>query len=98
MYACMCCGPVAAAKVLLFLQGKKADECDAATTLMWRELAKASSLISSFERLAELILVMVPGNVEEERTFATMGFIKSKLSNSLGEPPNGCGAHEAGGV
>ena len=29
--------------------------------------------------------MLVPGSVEEERTFSTMGFIKDKLRNRLGE-------------
>jgi hypothetical protein len=58
------------------------------TTDLWRRLTVSSyskSRLSEFAKLAELVLVMVPGSVEEERTFSTMSFIKSKLRNRLDE-------------
>jgi hypothetical protein len=60
----------------------------ALSTLMWRHLTKSpilAAMISEFIKLGELVLVMVPGSVEEERTFSTMGFIKNELRNRLGE-------------
>ena len=35
--------------------------------------------------LAQLIFVMVPGSVEEERKFSTMKYIKNLQRNKLGE-------------
>ena len=54
-----------------------------------RMAALAAALVRAlpsmmFVKLAELVLVLVPGSVEEERTF-TMGFIKDRLRNRLGE-------------
>lgn len=64
------------------------EHTDAPTTLLWRHLTKTattSGMISEFVKLAELVLVLVPGSVEEERTFSTMGFIKDRLRNRLGQ-------------
>ncbi len=36
-----------------------------------------------FFRLVELVIVMVLGSVEDERTFSTLTFMKSKLRNHL---------------
>jgi hypothetical protein len=53
---------------------------------MWRWMANSQILkIKMFEffRLVELVIVMVLGSVEDERTFSTLTFMKSKLRNHL---------------
>ncbi len=39
--------------------------------------------MSAVFRLIELAIIMVLGNVEDERTFSTITFMKSKLRNQL---------------
>jgi hypothetical protein len=54
------------------------------TTYMWRRMANSLILkVKMFEffKLVELAIVMVLGNVEDERTFSTLTFTKSKLKH-----------------
>jgi hypothetical protein len=40
--------------------------------------------LSKFIKLAEIAVTVVLDSVEDERTFSTLGFVKSKLCNHLG--------------
>ncbi len=40
-------------------------------------------LISEWAAAAQLVIVMVPGSVEEERLFSVMNFLKDDTRNSL---------------
>jgi hypothetical protein len=63
------------------------------TTDLWQRLTISDfsrRRLSEFVKLAELVLVMVPGSVEEERTFSTMSFIKNKLRNRLDQHLRPC--------
>ncbi len=56
------------------------------STRMWRWMVNNQILkLKMFElfKLVELIIVMVLGSVEDERTFSTLTFMKSKLRNQL---------------
>jgi hypothetical protein len=56
------------------------------TTRMWRWMANNQILklkMYEYFRLVELAIVMVLGSVEDERTFFTFIFMKSKLKNQL---------------
>jgi hypothetical protein len=56
------------------------------TTCMWKQVANSYILrlkMFKFFRLIELVIIMVLGNVEDERTFSTLIFMKSKLINQL---------------
>jgi hypothetical protein len=51
---------------------------------MWRWMVNSQILkFKMFElfKLVELVIVMVLGSVEDERTFSTLTFMKSKLRN-----------------
>jgi len=55
-------------------------------TALWRQLDVATCLTSEFFeffKLVEMALVHVLGNVEDEYTFSTLNFLKSKLRNNL---------------
>jgi len=43
-----------------------------------------------FIKVAEIVILEVLGNVEDERTFSTLSFMKSKLQNRLGGHVNTC--------
>jgi hypothetical protein len=56
------------------------------TTCMWKQVANNYILrlkMFKFFRLIKLVIIMVLGNVEDERTFSTLIFMKSKLINQL---------------
>ncbi len=56
------------------------------TTRMWRQMANSQILslkMFEFLELVELVIVMVLGSVEDERTFSILTFMKSKLRNRL---------------
>jgi hypothetical protein len=40
--------------------------------------------LPEFIKVAEIAVTTVLGSVEDERTFSTLGFMKSKLRNRLG--------------
>jgi hypothetical protein len=55
-------------------------------TKLWHQLATNNLLVHclfEFMRLAKLVIVQVIGSVENERTFSTLDFMKSKLRNRL---------------
>jgi hypothetical protein len=55
-------------------------------TSMWRTIEENSYLrwsLSEFIKVAKIATVMVLGSVQDERTFSTVSFIKSKLRNRL---------------
>jgi hypothetical protein len=57
-------------------------------TKVWRVLDSNNSLtqnFSEFLKLAEMAVVHVLGSVEDERTFSSVGFLKSKVRNNLEE-------------
>lgn len=59
------------------------------TQRFWREMQRglmSSRAISEYLKLAKLILVLVPGSVEDERAFSTWGFIHSDLRSRMKEP------------
>jgi len=56
------------------------------TTNMWAWLASNVVLpqkLSNFLKLVEIAIVMVVNNVEDEKIFSTISFMKSKLHNHL---------------
>jgi hypothetical protein len=56
-------------------------------TRLWLEMTSHESFsCPTFERLAELAIVMVPVSVEDERLFSALNFIKSKSRNRLQNP------------
>ncbi len=55
-------------------------------TKLWHQLATNNLLVhrlSKFMQLAKLVIVQVINSVEDERTFSTLTFMKSKLHNRL---------------
>ena len=53
---------------------------------LWRKLssnALISAKLSEFMKVAEIAHVQVLGSVEDERTFSSLSFLKSKLRNRL---------------
>lgn len=62
------------------------SDSPAPTTAMWRELTANKVVevaIPHFLRVVNLVLCMVGGSVEEERTFSTMKFLKNERRNRL---------------
>ena len=62
------------------------DDELAPATVLWRRLMRSAYYaprISEFAKLAHLAMVMVPGSVEDERTFSTLKFIKNDQRNKL---------------
>jgi hypothetical protein len=56
------------------------------TTNMWARLVSNVVLVqklSKFLKLVEIAIVMVVSNVEDEKIFSTISFMKSKLHNRL---------------
>ncbi|PNH11804.1 hypothetical protein TSOC_001293 [Tetrabaena socialis] len=56
------------------------------TRQCWERITSVAGLqhgLSEFVKLAELVFVMVPGSVEDERRFSALAFIKSKVRNRL---------------
>ena len=56
-------------------------------TRLWQSLDANSYLrhsLSEYIIIAEIAIVMVMGSVQDERTFSTVSFMKSKLRNRLG--------------
>jgi hypothetical protein len=55
---------------------------------LWQKLssnALLASKLSEFVKLAEIAAVTVLGSVEDERTFSTLNYVKSKVRNNLQE-------------
>lgn len=55
-------------------------------TTLWKKLSQGPHLlaqISEYAKLAKLVLVMIIGSVEDERTFSRLDYIKNKKRNSL---------------
>jgi hypothetical protein len=55
-------------------------------TRIWQQLGANTILLAGFPeyfKLAEIAIVLVLGSVEDERTFSTLGFVKSKVRNKL---------------
>jgi hypothetical protein len=55
-------------------------------TKLWRVVDTSSMLrhgMSKYLKLVEITTVLVLGNVEDERTFSTLSFMKDKLQNRL---------------
>lgn len=53
---------------------------------LWQKLdsnALLASKLSEFVKVAEVIIVTVLGFVEDERTFSTLNYMKSKVRNNL---------------
>jgi hypothetical protein len=53
---------------------------------MWHLVTTSRILVSSFLKyikLAKLAMVQIIGNMEDERCFSTLAFMKSKLNNKL---------------
>lgn len=48
------------------------------------------SRLSEFIKVAEVAITAVLGNVEDERTFSTLSFMKSKVRNRLGGHLDAC--------
>lgn len=57
-------------------------------TKVWSRLAASPTLrerLSEWFKVAEIAMVTVLGSVEDERTFSTMNWVKSKVRNRRGE-------------
>jgi len=55
-------------------------------TKLWRQLATNNLLVqhfSKFMQLVKLAVIQVINNVDDERTFSALTFMKSKLRNQL---------------
>jgi hypothetical protein len=55
-------------------------------TQLWRSIDANSYLrisLSEFLKVAEIAIAMVLGSVQDERTFSTVSFMKSRLRNRL---------------
>lgn len=55
-------------------------------TRLWQKIDTSPHLrfqLSEYMKIAELVVVMVLGSVEDERTFSTLSFMKNKLQNRL---------------
>lgn len=60
------------------------------TALLWQAIEASpihAAAISEFVKYAKLVLVMVAGSVEDERTFSSMSYIQSDQRSSL-QPPH----------
>jgi hypothetical protein len=56
-------------------------------TKLWQKVSQNSLMVqclSEFIKAAEIAVTAILGSVEDERTFSTLGFMKSKLRNRLG--------------
>lgn len=56
-------------------------------TKLWVKVGQNALMLnrlSEFIKVAEIAITAVLGSVEDERTFSTLGFMKSKLRNRLG--------------
>jgi hypothetical protein len=55
-------------------------------TKLWQKVSQNTLMVqrlSEFKKVAEIAFTAVLGNMEDERTFSTLGFMKSKLKNRL---------------
>ncbi len=55
-------------------------------TLLWERLASSEIVrqwLLKWFKLVQLCMVMIIGNVEDEKTFSNMSFMKNKLHNHL---------------
>jgi hypothetical protein len=55
-------------------------------TKMWHLVTTSQILVSSFleyVKFVELVMIHIIGNVEDEKYFSTLAFMKSKLRNKL---------------
>jgi hypothetical protein len=62
-------------------------------TKVWKKVGQNVLMLSrllEFMKLAKITFTTILGSVEDERTFSTLGFMKSKLRNCLGEYLNTC--------
>ena len=56
-------------------------------TKLWEKVGQSSltlNRLSEFFKLAEIAMCAVLGSVDDERTFSSLGFMKSKVRNRLG--------------
>jgi hypothetical protein len=56
-------------------------------TKLWVKVRQNTLILnrlSEFIKVVELTVTVVLGSVEDERTFSTLGFMKSKIRNRLG--------------
>jgi hypothetical protein len=56
------------------------------TTWLWGRFASSvvvSQWLSKWFKLVQLYMVMIIGNIEDERTFSNLSFMKNKLRNYL---------------
>jgi hypothetical protein len=56
-------------------------------TKLWQKVSQNTLMtqrLSEFIKMAEIAVTAVLGSVEDERTFSTLAFMKSKLRNCLG--------------
>jgi DNA primase large subunit len=54
---------------------------------LWQKIGQNALMLnrlSEFIKLAEIAITATLGSVEDERTFSTLGFMKSKVRNRLG--------------
>lgn len=57
-------------------------------TKLWQILGSNSMLLHAFPeyfKVAQMAITLVLGSIEDERAFSTVGFVKGKLRNKLGE-------------
>jgi hypothetical protein len=62
-------------------------------TKLWKKIGSNALMLnwlSKVFKVAEIAVTAVLGSVEDERTFSTLGFMKSKLRNQLGGHLNIC--------
>ena len=56
-------------------------------TKLWVKVGQNALMLnrlSEFIKVAKLAIIAVLGSIEDERTFSTLGFMKSKIRNHLG--------------
>ncbi len=59
---------------------------DTPTSRVWQEISRTAGLtagLSQYIALAQLVFVMVPGSVEDERRFSSMGYLQDPTRNRL---------------
>ena len=62
-------------------------------TKVWVRIGKNALMLShllEYIKVAEIVVAAVLGSVEDERTFSTLSFMKSKLRNRLGGHMDTC--------
>ena len=61
---------------------------DTPTSRLWTTISNSVSMadsVTEFAALAQLVFVMVPGSVEDERRFSAMGYVQDSVRNRLHE-------------